>query len=69
MERRMEIPLRQARARLQSATELLGEREERLLELEADVADVKALYRDQIEFMVGQLAVLSSSRAAPKEAE
>jgi len=42
-----------------SAVELLGEREERLEELTADLEDVKALYRDQIEYMVEQVIALT----------
>ena len=39
-----------------ACTEMLGEKEERLEELRADLQDVKQLYKDQIEFMVEQLA-------------
>lgn len=39
--------------------ELLGEREERLEELEADLQDVKQLYRDQIEYMCEQVVALT----------
>lgn len=46
---------------LAACTELLGERDERMGELEADVQDVKALYRDQIEFMVERLALLEAA--------
>lgn len=38
-----------------AAVELLGERDETLEELRADLMDVKNLYREQIEFMVMQL--------------
>ena len=38
---------------------MLGEKEERLEELKADLQDVKQLYKDQIEFMVEQLAHLT----------
>ena len=41
--------------RYTAAVELLGERDEELEELRADLRDVKNLYRDQIEFMVMQL--------------
>lgn len=40
-----------------AAVELLGERDESLEELRADLMDVKNLYREQIEFMVGLLCV------------
>ncbi|KAK9829150.1 hypothetical protein WJX72_004204 [[Myrmecia] bisecta] len=46
----------QVHRRLQASIEMLGERDERIEELRADVADVKQLYKDQIEFMVEQLA-------------
>ena len=36
--------------------EMLGEKDESLEELRADLEDVKNLYRDQIEFMVAQLS-------------
>ncbi len=41
--------------RYAAAVEMLGERDESLEELRADLEDVKNLYRDQIEFMVMQL--------------
>lgn len=53
------------KARLAAAEELLGEREERLAELSADLADVKLLYKDQIEFMVEQLAIAKTPPASP----
>ena len=52
-----EIMLRlQTQRRLMACTEILGEREERILELIADISDMKALYREQIEFVLGELA-------------
>lgn len=42
--------------------ELLGERDEALEELRADLMDVKNLYREQIEFMCEQLAGLHEER-------
>lgn len=41
--------------RYASCVELLGEREERLGELEADLQDVKELYREQISFMAEEV--------------
>ena len=38
---------------------MLGEREERVAELEADVADLKALARAQLEQLLAQLAAAS----------
>lgn len=49
----------QAQQQLLACTEMLGEKEERLEELKADLQDVKQLYKDQIEFMVEQLAHLA----------
>ena len=46
----------QTKQQLRACTEMLGEKEERLEELKADLQDVKQLYKDQIEFMVEQLA-------------
>jgi len=54
----------QTQRRLSACTELLGEREERILELTADVADVKALYREQIEFVLGELHISRTPSAA-----
>lgn len=48
-----------AEQQLLACTEMLGEKEERLEELRADLQDVKQLYKDQIEFMVEQLAHLT----------
>jgi TATA element modulatory factor 1 TATA binding len=59
----------QLRLTLAACTELLGERDERLGELEADVHDVKALYRDQIEFMVERLALLEAAEQRRLAAE
>jgi F0F1-type ATP synthase delta subunit len=42
--------------RYAAAVELLGERDEQLEELAADLADVKQLYKQQIEALVAQLA-------------
>ena len=50
---------KQVVARLRSATELLGEKEERMAELAADVADMRQLYREQVEEFVEQLAQAS----------
>ena len=51
-------------ARHAAAVELLGEREEALAELQADVADMKALYREQVDMLTTQL-VHSASSAVP----
>ena len=44
---RLRAEHQQALDRLRGAAELLGEREERVAELEADVADMKAMYQEQ----------------------
>lgn len=49
----------QAMERLRSATELLGEKEERMAELAADVEDMRQMYRKQVEVFVEQLAQAS----------
>lgn len=55
-------------ARLRSATELLGEKDERLAELEADVADMRQLYQQQVLVFVEQLAVASQQNSpSPSE--
>lgn len=49
------------RRRHASALELMGERDEELEELRADLADVKQMYREQIDMLVSQIEKLSSS--------
>ncbi|GMH42092.1 hypothetical protein BSKO_10011 [Bryopsis sp. KO-2023] len=51
----VESQLKNLQGRYNACVELLGEREERLAELEADLQDVKELYRDQISFMAEEL--------------
>ena len=51
-------------SRYAAAVEMLGERDEALEELRADLQDVKNLYRDQIEFMVMQLVQHQQAPAA-----
>ena len=55
-------------ARLRSATELLGEKDERLAELEADVADMRQLYQQQVLVFVEQLAT-GSQQNSPSPSE
>ncbi|MEW5317338.1 MAG: hypothetical protein WDW38_008644 [Sanguina aurantia] len=55
---RMRTEAEGVRVRYAAAMELLGERDERLEELSADLRDVKSLYQDQIEFFVLQLSAL-----------
>ena len=54
----------QTQQRLLACTELLGEREERILELTADIVDMKALYREQIEYVLDMAAGSSHSGVA-----
>ncbi|MCO5603049.1 hypothetical protein L7F22_057192 [Adiantum nelumboides] len=49
------------RRRHASALELMGERDELLEELKADLADVKQMYREQIDMLVNQIEQLSAS--------
>ncbi|BDA43326.1 TATA element modulatory factor at C-terminar half [Coccomyxa sp. Obi] len=58
----------QVSVRLRSATELLGEKDERLAELEADVADMRQLYQQQVLVFVEQLAIASQQNSpSPSE--
>ncbi|KAG2489635.1 hypothetical protein HYH03_011914 [Edaphochlamys debaryana] len=59
---RLEAEAAELRARLANALELVGERDEQVEELLADLQDVKSMYKDQIEFMVQQLAELQGGR-------
>lgn len=49
------------RRRHASALELMGERDEQVEELKADLADVKQMYREQIDMLVNQIERLSVS--------
>lgn len=44
--------------------EIIGERNEKVDELEADIADMKAIFREQLEVAVEQLAEARASLAA-----
>ena len=51
-----------------ACTELLGEREETILELSADIEDMKVMYREQIELVLGGGGPpISPSRVASDE--
>ena len=50
---------------LAAATEMLGEKDERLEELRNDLMDVKHLYKDQIEFMIEQVAFKGREQEQP----
>ncbi|KAI5057506.1 hypothetical protein GOP47_0027954 [Adiantum capillus-veneris] len=49
------------RRRHASALELMGERDEQVEELKADLSDVKQMYREQIDMLVNQIEQLSAS--------
>jgi hypothetical protein len=53
---KLQAELHALASRYAAAVELLGERDEQLEELAADLADVKQLYKSQIEALVAQLA-------------
>lgn len=52
----LQAEYQQLEQRYAAAVELLGERDEQLEEMAADLADVKQLYKQQIEALVAQLA-------------
>ncbi|XP_073525326.1 uncharacterized protein [Phyllobates terribilis] len=52
------------RRRHAAALELMGERDEELEELRADLIDVKAMYRDQIDLLINKIQVLSEQIGA-----
>lgn len=49
------------RRRHSSALELMGERDEELEELRADIVDLKEMYREQVNMLVNKIQVMSSS--------
>ncbi|XP_009777891.1 golgin candidate 5 isoform X1 [Nicotiana sylvestris] len=52
------------RRRHSAALELMGERDEELEELRADIIDMKEMYREQVNMLVNKIQVLSSSLGA-----
>lgn len=52
------------RRRHSAALELMGERDEELEELRADIIDMKEMYREQVNLLVNKIQVLSSSLIA-----
>lgn len=52
------------RRRHSSALELMGERDEALEELRNDIADLKEMYREQVDLLVNKIQMLSSSAGA-----
>ncbi|KAG0618623.1 hypothetical protein M758_4G079100 [Ceratodon purpureus] len=57
----MRAELESLRRRHTSALELMGERDEEVEELRADLVDVKHMYREQIDMLVGQIETLSAA--------
>jgi hypothetical protein len=55
--------LEELRCHHAAAVELLGEREEELMELRADVDDMRSLYRDQVDVLATELAAVSGGRS------
>ncbi|CAM8990065.1 unnamed protein product [Rhodiola kirilowii] len=49
------------RRRHSAALELMGERDEELEELRADIVDLKEMYREQVNLLVNKIHILSSS--------
>lgn len=52
------------RRRHSSALELMGERDEELEELRADIIDLKEMYREQVNLLVNKIQVVSSTMGA-----
>lgn len=52
------------RRRHSAALELMGERDEELEELRADIVDLKEMYREQVNLLVNQIQTLGSSMRA-----
>lgn len=58
----LQAEYRQLEQRYTAAVELLGERDEQLEEMAADLTDVKQLYKQQIEALVAQLAEVGAAQ-------
>ncbi|KAM7475977.1 hypothetical protein LguiB_023220 [Lonicera macranthoides] len=56
--------LESLRRRHSSALELMGERDEELEELRADIVDLKEMYREQVNLLVNKIQVMNPSAAA-----
>ena len=54
-----------SQAKYIAAVELLGEKDEVLEELRADLEDVKNLYKDQIEYLVNAVVASTPVKAPP----
>ncbi|PON31807.1 TATA element modulatory factor 1 DNA binding [Parasponia andersonii] len=53
--------LESLRRRHSAALELMGERDEELEELRADIIDLKEMYREQVNLLVNKIQIMSSS--------
>ncbi|XP_024519580.1 golgin candidate 5 [Selaginella moellendorffii] len=62
--RGLRAELEALRRRHASALELMGERDEQVEELRADLADVKQMYREQIDMLVSQMGLYPRSERA-----
>ena len=51
--------MKEIQQRYNTALELIGEKDEQLEELKADILDVKILYKDQISELLEKIEVLS----------
>ncbi|KAL4559982.1 hypothetical protein LXL04_032130 [Taraxacum kok-saghyz] len=60
----LKAELEALRRRHSAALELMGERDEELEELRADIVDLKEMYREQVNMLVNKIQVLSSSITA-----
>ncbi|KAF9614369.1 hypothetical protein IFM89_018244 [Coptis chinensis] len=60
----MRAELEALRRRHSAALELMGERDEELEELRADIVDLKEMYREQVNLLVNKIQVVSSSVGA-----
>ncbi|XP_076925274.1 golgin candidate 5-like [Bidens hawaiensis] len=60
----MKAEMEALRRRHSAALELMGERDEELEELWADIMDLKEMYREQVNILVNKIQVLSTSISA-----
>ncbi|XP_076881225.1 golgin candidate 5-like [Bidens hawaiensis] len=60
----MKAEMEALRRRHSAALELMGERDEELEELRADIMDLKEMYREQVNILVNKIQVLSTSISA-----
>ncbi|XP_043704554.1 golgin candidate 5-like [Telopea speciosissima] len=60
----LQAELEALKLRHYSALELMGERDEELEELRADIVDLKEMYREQVNLLVNKIEILGSSGAS-----